>query len=444
MITEMQKQVEEFIGENKNTTDKRKRTFESLFSFVLDGQQWTSEELTQRDADDIPSLIFNFSEDYVTRYMAKLFPRSSRTGVLEVGAKIYNDDKGDKIDEVLTVYRRNYLPAILLEQGVNFLIGGAACFYYPQDSITRRALIYSANPKNCYLGWDAGELVRFAYVQELDKNLKKIFYCDKQNLISIDEKNILIHEKNKFGFLPVSWIPNNPKPHTREGISKILSLYNLDREQNFRLSDFAKRVEENTDPHLVIFSDNAKKEEFARGRKKISQVGKDDDARYLEVKESPEVIEFADIIDNKMSRKTGLVDSAGGIKSAVSGLSLSFQYSDMHDMIGFMRVFWDKAFRELNNAILNYKFGASIYETDPVYNPSIVFDSKQRVEEYDIMLRNKLISRRDAIDELRGVENADEKILEILAEDKLFQASLSQKNDQSKGNNPNRRGPSAD
>jgi len=42
-------------------------------------------------------------------------------------------------------------------------------------------------------------------------------------------------------------------------------------------------------------------------------------------------------------------------------------------MIGFMRIFWDKAFRDLNRAILTYKFGESKdgkpYETDPSITP---------------------------------------------------------------------------
>jgi len=104
------------------------------------------------------------------------------------------------------------------------------------------------------------------------------------------------------------------------------------------------------------------------------------------------------------------------MKSKLSGVSFAFQYSDMLDHIGFMRIFWDQSFRDLNRAILTYSFGAeenNKYDTDPIYNQPFQFDENSRVDQYDKMLEMGVISRRDTIEELRGSENADEKLAEI-------------------------------
>ena len=194
----------------------------------------------------------------------------------------------------------------------------------------------------------------------------------------------------------------------------------LDCEVNKQASNFSKRVDDNTVPHINVFSSKGKKGDYTRGRKKISFLGPDDDVRHEEVSESTIVLEYLDFLDKRLRRKTGLVDTGGAIKAAISGVSLSFQFSDMMDLIGFMRVFWDRAFREMNNAILTYKFGVAEYQTDPVYNPALAFDSKMKTEEYCLMLENKLISRKDAITELRAVEDPDEAIKKIIEEDKRF------------------------
>lgn len=422
---DIKKKVEDFISDKQKTTANRSNSFKSLFEFVLDSDQWTSKEEKERKADGLESLIFNFSSDFVDRYLARLFPRNQRTGVLEVGAKVYKDKKGKMITEIMEIYRKHYLPAILIEQGVNFLIGGAGCLYYPQNPTTKRAEIMSLDPKNCSLAWQRGELVRFAHEEKFTDGGKEIIYIDKNVFVNIlfsaDSTYELEVKDNKFNFIPISWIPCFPKPHNKEGRSKILQLMDLDCEVNKQASNFSKRVDDNTVPHTNVFSDKAKDGDYKRGRKKVSYLGKDDDVRQEEVSESNIVLEYLDFIDKRMRRKTGIVDIGGAIKAAISGVSLSFQFSEMMDLIGFMRVFWDKGFREMNNAILTYKFGVGEYDTDPVYNPALAFDSKMKVEEYCLLLDKKLISRKDAITELRAVEDPDDVIAKILIEDKMFE-----------------------
>jgi hypothetical protein len=157
-----------------------------------------------------------------------------------------------------------------------------------------------------------------------------------------------------------------------------------------------------------------------RGRKKKTRLGKGDDMKYLELGEGSEIINWLNLIEKRITNKNGIVHSSGALKTNTSGKSLSIQFSDMMDLIGFMRIAWDKAFREMNTAILSYKFKTDKYNTDPVYQPFLAQDNSDRIEQYAKMIENNLISHRDAIDELRGVENAEEKLNEILAEMKLF------------------------
>ena len=328
------------------------------------------------------------------------------------------------MNEIMEVYRGCYLPAILIEQGTDFLIGGAACLYYPINPKTKRAEIISLDPRNCSLSWHGDKLVRFAHKEKFVGGGEEIIYIDKEvkiNILVNKKRELELEiEENKFDFIPVSWIPCFPQPHKKEGRSKILQLVDLDYETNKQASNFSKRVDDNTVPHTNVFSDTAKEGDYKRGRKKISHFKKDDDVRQELTEESPVVLAYLDFVDNRMRRKTGLVDTGGAIKAALSGVSLSFQFSEMMDLIGFMRVQWDRGFRELNNAILTYKFGAKNFNTDPVYNPALAFESKAKTEEYVLMLDNKLISRKDAITELRGVENPDEVLKKIVEEDKMF------------------------
>ena len=183
--SEIKKKVEDFISDKQKITANRSNSFKSLFDFVLDSDQWTSKEEEERKADGFESLILNFSSDFVDRYLARLFPRNQRTGVLEVGAKVYEDKDGKMVSEIMKVYRDSYLPSILLEQGMNFLIGGAACLYYPRNPVTKKAEIISLDPKNCSLAWQRGELVRFAHEEKFTDGGKEIIYIDKNVLVNI-------------------------------------------------------------------------------------------------------------------------------------------------------------------------------------------------------------------------------------------------------------------
>lgn len=416
--------IDNFIALAKGTTEKRQIDFNILMNFALKSKQWTNAELDLKEDEDDVALVFNSSEEYISRYMARLFPRNPHTGVLEVGVKTRGSgaEQNQKFEnEILDIYYEYSLANILLEQGVNYLCGGAACFYYPQDPITKRAQIVSLDPTKCYLGWSGGKLVQFAFKDYQGGNKYKTTYYDLKNIIIHDGlADKYFKSENKLQIIPFSWIPNFPVPHTQEGISKVRLLSGLDKEYNERASDFSKRVKDNTDPPLVITSDMQDVSKIERGRKKKTRLGQGDDMKYLELTEGGEVLNWLELIEKRITQKVGIVHSAGATKTNVSGKSLGFQYSDMMDLIGFMRLRWDKAFRELNTAILTYKYGFGVYNTDPVYQPFLTQDNEDRINEYAIMIDKDLISHKDAIDELRGVENAEKKLAEILAEKKLF------------------------
>ena len=205
-------------------------------------------------------------------------------------------------------------------------------------------------------------------------------------------------------------------------------LSGLDKEYNERSSDFSKRIKENTDPHILIKTALSNVAKVIRGRNKQTRLGPEDDMKYLELKDGKEILDWLDKLEARINKKTGIVHSSGETKTGMSGKSLGYQYSDMMDLIGFMRLSWDKGFRQMNNAILNYKFKTGVYHTDPVYQPFLMQDNSDRIQDYATMIDKNLISHKDAIDELRGVENAEEKLDEILEEMKKFKPEKSGKN----------------
>lgn len=416
--------IDDFIKLTQTMTKSREALFTKLHNFVLESDQWKTTDLKKLDDENYTPLVFNFSEEYLERYLARLFPRNPHTGVLEVGVKVRAGNETDEKrfeKEILEIYKQEKLADKILEQSKDFLVGGASCFFYPQDPITKRAIIRSLDPRKCFLGWKDGELVQFAYAEYLGKNNYLYTYYDKQNIIVKNEYDKTVtRTDNPFAFIPVSWIPNNPKPHSQEGIPKTILLSKLDQNYNKNASNFDKRVEDNTEPHLVIKSDMVDSEKIQRGRNKKSKIGSNDDMYYLELKDGVEIQKWLELLEKRIVQKTGLIYSAGNVSKNVSGESLSFQFSDMMDLIGFMRLKWDNFFRELNSAILTYKYGENIHNTDPVYQPFMAQDNNSRIDQYVKLITNNLITHKDAIDELRGVENAEQQLEEILAEIKLF------------------------
>jgi len=430
--------VDSFISDAKSNNTLRNSQFNKYEKFVMDGDQW-DDDMIPEGTD--PKITFNKSEDYISTYLAKLFPKNPETGALEVGAKCNEKDKNIKEKyekEIFDQYEKNALPTILLEQGKNFLIGGDACLYYPKDPITNKAKIISLDPKSVYLGWNGSILEQFAFEDEITlaeteknkneawivkamkdflninstekdrfKKVKRITYWnDKFQLVKIGKSCEI--RSNEYGFIPFSWIPNNPKSHSHEGRSEIKGLYTLEQEINYRTSDFGKRVKENTNAVIAISSDlDSSKLTRETIRDGILAMSRGDEAKFLKLDENKEVLEYTTELHNRMDRKMAINDAVNGqIKSNVSSLAMLYYFSPLLDRIGLKRVHWDFAFKELNRAILTYAFSTGNFNNSPVYAPVMIVDQESKIRTTILLLDNHLISYQEAIDTLRGGENS--------------------------------------
>jgi hypothetical protein len=447
--TEAKQIVDDFISKATDVKETRESQFLKYQDFVLDGNQWEKNEVPEGGK---PCLTFNQSQDHYFTYLSKLFPRNSQTGTLAIGVKVKGEKKEAGEKEILSSYNKNKFASIVLEQGQNFFIGGDGCFYYPQDPVTKEAKIISLDPSTVYLGWDGQHLTQFAFEDEVSlgdveqskqhwliqtiknfikdeteatrkfKKAKRITYWDNSCQVIAVEGSYKT-TKNENGFIPFSWIPNMPKAHKHEGVPEAKKLYNLDKEYNQRASDFGQRAKANTKAVLAAFTNKNTKDLDGENLEGILPFAPEDRAEFLKLDENKELLDYLSLLDGKMGEKMAINDAVkGSVKSNISSLAMVYYFSPLMDRIGLKRIFWDEAFRELNKAILIYKFGAGDWETDPIYEPVLLTDQKTKIDNTVEMLTNHLISHEDAIDELRGSENASQKLELILADAKKFEA----------------------
>lgn len=440
---EGKKLVESFVSGASDAQKLRARNFYRYENFV-DGDQWMKEENPPQGA---PKLTFNQTSDFLTVYLSKLIPRNPLTGNMEMGVRVKSSvgsDKEKQEREILDTYDREYFPSVLLEQSQNFFVGGAACLYYPLDVKKQRSRILSLDPRTCYVAFDGDRLSQFAFsdsvtlsdvpssntgmvgaIREFFASLRKnvdafaevprMTYWDSERQIVVVGNNVAVIPHN-YGFVPASWIPNNPKSHRHEGRSDVRALMHIDREYNFRASDVGNRVKHNTRPNLAIFSE-LDVDKVERDDKGILPLGKDDDAKFLTVPEEITALRYLEMLERRMRFKMGINDAVlGEMRSNVSAAAMTYYFSPLLDRIALKRVYWDRAFRELNNAILTYKFGRKEYRTEPVYHSPLTIDTASHTDNVVKLLQNKLISYVDAIDQLRGSENALTKFGEIRKE----------------------------
>ncbi len=440
--------VSDFIKETNSIRQERQDTFVKFEKFVIDGEQWYEDEKPEGDK---PVLTFNQSEDHYFTYLAKLFPRNSETGTLAIGVKVEGEKKEEAEKEILETYKDNKLGSIVLEQAQNFFIGGTGCFYYPQDEISGKAKIISLDPTTVYLGWNGGQLSQFAFEDEISladtnntkqnwlisaitklitgeteatrkfKKTKRITYWDNTcQIIAVGDDYKIT--KNENGFIPFSWIPNMPKAHRHEGIPETKKLYTLDKEFNQRASDFALRVKSNTKAVLAAFTDKDMSKIDEEEISGILPFGKDDRAEFLKLEENKELLDYLNLLSDRIGEKMAVNEAVkGAVKSNVSSLAMVYYFSPLMDRIGLKRIFWDEAFRELNKAILFYKFKSMEFKTEPIYEPVLLSDQSTKIDNVIKMIDSKLISHEDAIDQLRGSENAKVKVAEILEDVKKFE-----------------------
>lgn len=438
--------VEGLIKNSEELTKDRKTTFQKYETFVLDGEQWAGEE--EPEGDD-PKMTFNQSEDFINTYQSKLFPRNAEKNILEIGASVKETDKTKKLQyekEIFDTYRKNKIERTVIEQSQNYFIGGAGCFYFPQDPITKKAKIISLDPTTVYLGWSGSKLMQFAFEDEISlaeaekdrkrvwlidmiknflsdekeaskkfRKVKRFTYWDEDyQIVKVEDDYKIYTNENKL--IPFAWIPNQPKTHRHEGTPEAKKLVAMEKEYNKRSSDFALRVKKNTKALLAVMSEgNAS--DLKPNENGVLPLGKDEDAKYLTLTENKELLDFLGNIEKKMASKMAVNDAVNGeIKSNVSSLSMVYYFSPLMDRIALKRIYWDEAFRELNHAILTYAFGTKDFDTDPIYQPVLLTDAETKIKNIVMLVQNHMMSIEDAIDKTQGMENAGEKLKEIIDE----------------------------
>jgi hypothetical protein len=438
--------VEDLKALGEQARAERESKFTEFFSFALDGEQWETDEIPDGES---PQLTFNQTQDLIEVHESKIFPINQNKGIMEIGVKSYEKAKKEEYEkEILEAYSENEIIITITEQLQNFLYGGAGCLYFPQDPITKKVKIISIDPTKVYMNWEGNKLSQFAFKDEISiaeskinkknnwlerlirsalgpieeysdrfKKVERITYWDKDyQIVSFAGKYAKV-SKNEPGIIPASWIPNRPKPHQHEGKSDVKDLKELDKEYNFRTSDLGQRVHDNTEPLLATFS--ASEVIIERDEKGHLPLGQDDDAKFLTFSEDMEILKYTQNLSEKMQIKMGINDAVlGKIKSNVSALAMSYFFAPMLDKISKKRIYWDKALRDLNKAILTYKFKTGNFKTDPLYQSAMAVDEDAKIKNTRSMLDAKLISYLDAIDEVRSVENATEKLNEIKEETK--------------------------
>lgn len=435
--------LDDFLVSTKKNKETRASQFSKYQHFILDGEQWDG--IDDPKLGD-PKVTLNESETYIDTYLSKLFPRNLETGALEVGVRVRGIDKEKNETLLLEVYQNQKLPAVLLEQAQNFLIGGDACIYYPQNPSTLQADIISLDPTACFFTFNGSNLEQFAFEDEVSvsdipsnsssfswmidavkkflgaesspfKKVKRLTYWSNQYQIIRIDKDVRVFE-NKHGFIPASWIPNRPKAHTFEGRSEAKSLYTLEQHNNKMESDISKRVHDNTRSPLLLATDrDASKLEKSMLTSGILPVEKGGSGDFLKMPEAPELLGFVDHISAKMDKKMAINEAVNGaVKSNVSSLSMLYYFSPLLDRIALKRVYWDQFFRDLNRAILLYAGTTKNLLAEPVYQPAMMQDHETKIKNALLLLNNRLMTYREAIDILRPSENADEKFAEIQKE----------------------------
>ena len=85
-----------FIQFAKKATESRRAVFDQLIPFALESEQWTGQELREKNNKEDRALTFNFSNEYIERYMARLFPRNPQTGIMDLGVKVHETNHAKK------------------------------------------------------------------------------------------------------------------------------------------------------------------------------------------------------------------------------------------------------------------------------------------------------------------------------------------------------------
>lgn len=463
--TKLIEELQEYSGE---LTNARLTRFNRNESFVLKENQWTDQDLEdQKIKSDQQELTVNQTGDFISEfYLAKLFPRDPKTNTVSIGANvkdIQDEEKAKKYEKsILDTYRDNQFIRILLEQGLNFLVGGNGGIYHPFDTKAQLTRIFSIDPRTVYYKFDGFELQEFMFVEGLllnDKDGfrslwtglkdsllgtkefkdKKITYWNKQRMFEMTDGVITKEERNERGKIPFQWLENMPNAHQHEGTPEVRdSIKSLQKEYNKILTSFARRVQKNTSGKFA-FKTKRELEEVSKEseEREYYRLDPEDSIDSVEFKENKEILEYAEMIDRLLKRSKGMNSATDGdIKTHVSGIAMQFAFAPLMDKIGLRRIPFDTAIREINEHIIYYEHKEENQRVEPVYSPIVVQDYNDIVTNIVKMreLETPIISLDLALDTLHGtnissIEKAKiEEELKKIDEKKMKEAEIQSKN----------------
>lgn len=413
-------------------------------------EQWAQKEIP---AGDRPKISLFLSADTIRQYRAKLFP-----GRAEVGIKVYDDttiqDSQDTTvtentakyeQHILETYEDNQMPIILHDQAEWFFVGGEACIFAPHDTTGNpgkdaNTQIYSINPTKCTIGIHGNRKVFGMHEQtitaqearllpwcKLDADiddsdvLSDIYYFDQSNYCRIINEDklcskVLPNPYTKPYCVPYFWIPNNAKPGSLEGNSELRHLRILDKELNFRISDYAERIRSGVfGPVFVSGAGNNKNINLDKDY--VNYLADGGKAERLGLAgDGAEYLNYFNFLLDIYQKKTTITDDVVGTKNAnavSSGIALQYKFLSLQELVDEKRLVWDNGLKQLNKQILYYKFGPGKYRNKPIYANVLPTDETVAVRNAVLAVESGLTARETAIDTLNPNESAREIIKKI-------------------------------
>jgi hypothetical protein len=413
-------------------------------------EQWLAKEIP---AGDRPKISLFLSADTIRQYRAKLFP-----GRAEVGIKVYPEttvtneavptetETAKYENQILETYEANQMPLILHDQSEWFFVGGEACIFAPHDPIgtpgkNADTLIFSIDPQKCTIGIHGKTKVYGMHEQTItaqqarkldwvklaadisdDAVLSDIYYFDLFNycrIINNDKESAkVIPNPYAPGYeVPYFWMPNNAKPGSQIGNSELRHLRTLDKELNFRLSDYAERLRSGVlGPVFVSGAGNNKN--ISLDKDFINYLGLGGKAERLALSgDGKEYLDYFEFLLSIYQKKTTITDDVIGGKNtnaASSGIALQYKFLSLQELIDEKRLVWDNGLKQLNKTILYYKFGAGKkYRNKPIYVNALPTDESVSANNNVKLVEAGLKARESAIDELNPNESAQDIIKKI-------------------------------
>lgn len=435
-------------SDDKNNRSLRADRYIQYFTHLY-VEQWLAREIP---IGDRPKISLFLSADTIRQYRAKLFPKCA-----DIGIKVYPETQETDNTEnetntaiyenhVLETYEANQMPIILHDQAEWFFVGGDACIFTPHDPTATPGsgadtLIFSIDPTQTTIGIHGNKKAYGMHEQSITAQqartldwvhlsndiddsaiLSDIYYFDEFNYCRIIDQDlncikVLPNPYEDNYKIPYHWIPNNAKPGSLEGNSELRHLRILDKELNFRISDYSERLRSGVlGPVFISGAGNNKN--ISLDKDYINFLSDHGKAERLGLPgDSKDYLEYFKLLLDIYQKKTTITDDVVGTKNATaatSGIALQYKFLSLQELIDEKRLIWDNNLRQINKTILYYKFGSGKkYRNKPIYANNMPADETTQARNAALLVESGLQSRESAIDELNPNESANEIIKRI-------------------------------